>query len=97
MEVLKCRGWAEWETLLEPGECECVTLLGQIISEIHTGSEKKKPNSGGKEKGKSCVSRDWVSALMLELPAVLGRWPCRGTMSGLTWDLGAPRQHKSLG
>lgn len=76
MEVLKCRGRAEWETLLEPGECECVTLLGQIISEIDTGSEKKKPNSGGKEKGKSCVSRDWVSALMLELPAVLGRWPC---------------------
>lgn len=28
--------------LLEPGECECVTLLGQIIPEIDTGSEEKK-------------------------------------------------------
>lgn len=64
-KALKCRGLAEWETLLEPEECECVTLLGQIISEIDTGSEKKPKPSGGNEKGKSCVCGDWVSSFML--------------------------------
>lgn len=66
---MKRRGLAEWETLLEPGECECVTLLGQIISEIDTGSEKKTKSSRGNEKGKSCVRRDWVSSSTLEQSA----------------------------
>lgn len=53
--ALKCRGLAEWETLLEPGECECVTLLGQIISEIDTGSEKKKAQWGKREGKELCA------------------------------------------
>lgn len=70
--------------LLEPGECECVTLLGQIISEIDPGSEKKK-SSGGNEKENavstgigflhSCWNEE-QSALFHQLPAVLGCLLC---------------------
>ena len=52
---MKCHGLAEWETLREPEECECVTLLGQIISEIDTGSEKKKPQWGKREGKELCA------------------------------------------